>query len=183
LERLHERLNIPIVYVSHSIEEISRLCDEIVILESGKVVFNSDIANALSSVDSPLVKTKNAVVVLNAQVSNVDVEFGLSTVCTESGTLLQVKGTYRKGKTLRLRVSAADVSLCKSKATDSSILNILPAKLLAVVEETNCEVLLQLIVNKDIFLARISKKSFKHLNLKFDMEVYIQIKGIILHSH
>lgn len=183
LERIHERLSIPIVYVSHSIEEVSRLCDEIVILESGKVIFNSDIANALSSVDSPLVKTKNAVVVLNAQVSNVDVEFGLSTVCTESGTLIQVKGTYRKGKTLRLRVNAADVSLCKSKATDSSILNILPAKLLAVVEETDCEVLLQLIVNEDIFLARISKKSFKQLNLKFDMAVYIQIKGIILNSN
>lgn len=183
LERLHEKLSIPIVYVSHSIEEVSRLCDEIVILESGKVIFNNNIAKALSSTESPLVKTNNAVVVLSAQVSNIDVEFGLSTVCTKSGTYLQVKGTYRKGKALRLRVNAADVSLCKSKATDSSILNILPAKLLAVVEETDCEVLLQLLVNEDIFLARISKKSFKQLNLKFDMEVYIQIKGIILHSH
>lgn len=180
LEQLHDKLNIPIVYVSHSIEEVSRLCDEILVLESGKIIYNDTIANALSSVDSPLLKTENAIVVLNAKVSHVDVEFGLSTVCTESGTLLQVKGTHRKGQSLRLRVSASDVSLCKSKATDSSILNILPARLLAVAEETACEVLLQLAVNQDIFLARISKKSFKQLNLKFDMEVFIQIKGIIL---
>lgn len=182
LEQLHDKLNIPIIYVSHSIEEVSRLCDDILVMESGKVIYKNSIENALSSVDSPLVKTDSAVIVLNAKVVNVDVEFGLSTVRTESGTLLQVKGTHRKNRVLRLRVSASDISLCRSKATDSSILNILQAKILAVVEETNCEVLLQLVVNKDIFLARISKKSFKQLNLKFDMEVFIQIKGIILHS-
>lgn len=182
LERLHDRLSIPIVYVSHSLDEVSRLCDQILVLESGKVIFNDEIGKALSSIESPLLKTESAVIVLNAKVSHVDVEFGLSAVSTDSGTLLHVKGTHRKGRTLRLRISAADVSLCKSKPTDSSILNILPAKLLAVVEETHSEVLLQLAINEDILLARISKKSFERLNLKFDMDVFVQIKGIILQS-
>ncbi|MDH5424856.1 MAG: molybdenum ABC transporter ATP-binding protein [Gammaproteobacteria bacterium] len=182
LERLHDRLSIPIVYVSHSLDEMSRLCDRILVLKSGRVIFNDEITKALSSAESPLLKTKSAVVVLNAKVSHVDLEFGLSAVITDSGTLLQVKGTHRKGRRLRLRVSAADISLCKSKPADSSILNILPAKLLAVVEETHSEVLLQLAVNDDILLARISKKSFKLLELKFDMDVFVQIKGIILQS-
>ena len=182
LENLHDKLSIPIVYVSHSLDEVSRLCDNILVLESGKVIYNDNISNALSSIDSPLLKTESAVVVLNAKVTHVDVGFGLSTVSTDSGTVLHVKGTHRKGRKLRLRISAADISLCKSKVTDSSILNILPARLLTVVEETNCEVLLRLSVNKDILLARISKKSFEHLNLKFDMEVFVQIKGIILQS-
>ena len=182
LEQLHDKLNIPIIYVSHSIDEVSRLCDEILVLESGKVIFNDTIGKALSSDKSPLVKTKSALTVLNAKVMQVDTEFGLSIVQTENGTSFFVKGTQRTGRILRLRINAADVSLCKTKSTDSSILNILQARLLSVVEETNSEVLLQLSVNNDILLARISRKSFVNLNLKFDAQVYVQIKGIILQS-
>jgi len=180
LEKLHDKLSIPIIYVSHSLDEVSRLCDQILVLESGKVIYNNTIEKALSSVESPLIKTDCAVVVFSAKVENIDTEFGLSTVVTASGTTLVVKGLQRKSRTLRLRISAADISICKSKQQDSSILNILPARLLAVAEETGSEVLLQLAVNEDVFLARISKKSFKKLDLKFDMQVYIQIKGIIL---
>lgn len=182
LERLHDQLNIPIIYVSHSLEEVSRLCDEIIVLEAGKVTFKGDITKALSSVESPLLNTECSIAVLAAKVINTDSEFGLSGVLTENGTLFQVKGELRKGTKVRLRIHAVDVSLCKSKPHDSSILNILPAKILSVVEETASEVLLQMETNKDIILARISKKSFKHLQLKFDMEVFIQIKGILLQT-
>ena len=182
LERLHDQLNIPIIYVSHSLEEVSRLCDDIIVLEAGKVIFKGNITQALSSADSPLLNTECSIAVLNAKVVNADSEFGLSSVVTESGTLLQVKGNLKKGGSVRLRIYAADVSLCKSRPNDSSILNILPAKILSVVEETGSEVLLQLVSNKDIILARISKKSFKILQLKFDMEIFVQIKGILLHA-
>jgi len=182
LERLHDQLNIPIIYVSHSLEEVSRLCDEIIVLEEGKVTFKGNITQALSSKSSPLVNTECSIAVLSAKVINTDSEFGLSGVITKSGTLFQVKGELRKGTNVRLRIHAVDVSLCRSKPIDSSILNILPAKILSVVEETACEVLLQMETNKDIILARISKKSFKKLQLKFDMEVYVQIKGILLQT-
>ncbi|MCK4707165.1 MAG: TOBE domain-containing protein, partial [Gammaproteobacteria bacterium] len=163
-------------------DEISRLCDNVLVLESGKSIFSGSIEKALTSVDSPLLKTESAVAVMTAKVLNNDSEYSLSTVITKNGTAFQVKGVHKKGTALRLRISAADISLCKTKPVDSSILNILPARILAVVEETDCEILLQLEVNKDVLLARISKKSFKVLNLKFDMQIFVQIKGIILQS-
>ncbi|MDH5394021.1 MAG: molybdenum ABC transporter ATP-binding protein [Gammaproteobacteria bacterium] len=182
LECLHEKLSIPIIYVSHSLQEVSRLCDKVLVLESGKIIYNNDISHALCSAGSPLLKTESAVAVLNARVSDVDAEYFLSTVSTENGTQLQVKGAHEKGRMLRLRINAADVSVCKSRASDSSILNILPAKVLMLVEQTESEVLLQLSVNKDVFLSRISKKSFSDLNLEPGTDVFIQIKGIILQS-
>lgn len=182
LEMLHDKLNIPIVYVSHSLEEVSRLCDELIVLEQGKVIFSGSITQALTSVSSPLLKTDSSIAVLEAKVVHADSEFGLSTVVTESGTLLQVKGELRKGAAVRLRIYATDVSLSRSKAEDSSILNILAARVLSVVEETTSEVLLQIEINKDIILARISKKSFRHLQIKFDMDIFVQIKGILLRS-
>lgn len=182
LEMLHDKLNIPIVYVSHSLEEVSRLCDELIVLEQGKVIFSGSITKALTSVSSPLLKTDSSIAVLEAKVVHADSEFGLSTVMTESGTLLQVKGELRKGAAVRLRIHATDVSLSRSKAEDSSILNILAARVLSVVEETTSEVLLQIEINKDIILARISKKSFRHLQIKFDMDIFVQIKGILLRS-
>lgn len=180
LQRLHDSLKIPVIYVSHSLDEISRLCDEVLVLKSGKSIFNGSIEQALTSIKSPLLKTNDAMAVVMAKVLNTDSEFSLSTVVTSSGTTMYVKGEHKKGLVLRLKIDAADVSLCKTKPVDSSILNILAARILTVVEETDSEVLLQLEVNKDILLARISKKSFKKLNLKFEMEVFIQIKGVIL---
>jgi len=180
LERLHDKLNIPIVYVSHSVDEVSRLCDQMLVLSAGKVAFSGTITDALTSVSSPLLNTTNSIAVLNAQVIKTDSNYGLSTVSTASGSEFLVKGELKKGRSVRLRIRAADVSLCKSKPTDSSILNILPARILGVVEETSSEVLLQMAVKKDILLARISKKSFKQLGLKFDMPIYIQVKGVLL---
>ena len=180
LERLHDQLNIPIIYVSHSIDEVSRLCDDMLVLESGQLVFNGTITDALTSVDSPLLNTEHSIAVLNARVVSTDTSFGLSAVSTTGGSVFQVKGELKKNTPVRLRIPAADVSLCKSKPNDSSILNILPARILSVVEETASEVLLQMSVNKDILLARISKKSFKYLDLKFDMPIFVQVKGILL---
>lgn len=183
LESLHEELKIPMIYVSHSLQEISRFCDEVLVLEAGKIIYSNNIFNALTAADSPLVKTQSAVAVFDAVVSEVDSEFSLSTLRTRNGTLLQLKGIHQTGTALRLRVNAADVSLSKSRVCDSSILNILAAKLLAVIDETESEVLLQLSVNGDTFVSRISKKSFSLLGLKTGIDIFIQIKGIILDSY
>ncbi|MDH5516462.1 MAG: molybdenum ABC transporter ATP-binding protein [Gammaproteobacteria bacterium] len=182
LETLHETLNIPLVYVSHSLQEVSRFCDRVLVLESGKVIYSDTVSKALSSADSPLLKTQNAVAVFDAVVSELDAEFCLSSLITDNGTVLQVKGLHEAGRKLRLRINAADVSLSKSRVVDSSILNILLAKVVAVVDETDSEVLLQLSVNEDIFLSRISKKSFSLLNLTIDSDIFIQIKGVVLQS-
>lgn len=182
LERLHDQLSIPIVYVSHSLEEVSRLCDYMVVLESGKVIYKGTIVDALTSVKSPLLSTDHSIAVLNARVVSVDEKFSLSTVATKNGSVFIVKGRLGKNRPVRLRINAADVSLSLSKPTGSSILNILPAKILTVIEETGSEMLLQLETNDDILLARISRKSYQQLRLQFDMQVFVQIKGVLLHS-
>ena len=54
LEKLRLELKIPIVYVTHSIDELSRLADWVVVLDQGRVVANGSLADVLTALDSPM---------------------------------------------------------------------------------------------------------------------------------
>ena len=182
LDRLHAELSIPMLYVSHSIKEVSRLCDYMLVMDQGKIMFNGDIHDALVSPGSPLATADNAAALLEGTVVKQDPEFQLSTVHTGHGTALQVQGIFPPGQPVRLRILASDVSLSRTVATDSSILNIIEADITAILEEREAHVLLQLAVNKDRLLARISRKSFQALGLKIDQKVFMQIKAVSIHN-
>lgn len=182
LDRLHEELNIPMLYVSHSIEEVSRLCDYMLIMQQGRVEFNGDIHNALVSPESPLATAANAAAVLEGTISKQEKDFQLSTVHTSNGTALQVPGIFPLGQRVRLRVKASNVSLSKTHASDSSILNIVAGSIADIVEEQDAYILLRVNINNDIVLARISRKSYKQLMLDVGQKVYMQIKAVSIHG-
>lgn len=182
LDKLHEELSIPMLYVSHSLEEVSRLCDYMLVMEQGRVEFKGGIHDALISPESPLATADNAAAVLEGSVSKQEKDFQLSTVHTCNGTTLQVQGVLPIGQQVRLRVQASDVSLSKTVATDSSILNILEGLISAVIEERDASILLQLVVNNDILLARISRKSYQSLGLSEGQKVFVQIKAVSIHG-
>ena len=182
LDRLHEELSIPMLYVSHSLEEVSRLCDHMLVMEQGQVQFNGNIHDALVSPMSPLATAENAAAMLEGTVFKQEKDFQLSTVSTNNGTQIQVRGILPMGQQVRMRLQANDVSLSKTEAIDSSILNIVEGVISAIIEEKEAYIVLQLKINKDILLARISRKSYQLMGLAIDQKIYAQIKAVSIHG-
>ncbi len=179
LEKLHETLNIPMLYVSHNMDEMLRLCDYMLVMEQGRVIYNGKLHQALVSPESPLSSIDNAASVLEGTVSKQEKDVDISTVHTVNGNQFQVPGLMSLGKHVRLIVFASDVSLTINKATESSILNIIEGRVSAVLEKRGGRVLLQINCNQDILLSLISIKSYRLLQLSVNKKIYIQVKAVV----
>ena len=179
LEKLHEELCIPMIYVSHDLDEMLHFCDSMLVMEDGKALFNGAIRDALVLPESLLATIENAAAVLEGTVSKQEKDFGMSTVHTVNGNQFQVPELMAIGKHVRLIVFARDVSLAKNKATDSSILNIIEGEVTAVLDEKCGRILLQINCINDILLSLISAKSFQLLQLAIGKKIYIQVKAVV----
>ena len=182
LSCLHRELSIPMLYVSHSMEEVSLLCDHIIVMNQGRIQFDGHLHDALVSPDSPLAKADDAAAVLDGLVSKQEKEFQLSTIQTANGNNIIVPGKAKVGEQVRVRIQASNISLCKTAITDSSILNIIEGTISAIVDESGSHVLLQINSQNDLLLARITKKSFQQLDLNIGQSIYMQIKAVAIHG-
>lgn len=178
LDRLHNELSIPMVYVSHNLDEVSLLCDHMLVIDKGRVQFNGTLHESLTSPESPLAHATNAAAVLEGNIIKQEKEHQISYLQTNNGNTIQIQGLVPIGKQVRVRIQARDVSLCKTAATDSSILNIIECNITKIIDEQTAQILLQLECNNDILLSRISKKSYAQLGLKLNQTVFAQIKAL-----
>ncbi len=182
LQKLHEELNIPMLYVSHNMDEMLSLCDYLLVVEKGEVKFKGHLHDALVSPESPLATVDRAAAVLEGVVSKQEKNFDISTVHTVNGNQFQIPGLITIGKRVRLIVYASDVSVAKNKATESSILNIVEGNVSAVLDQSGGRVLLQINCNQDIVLSLVSIKSFQRLALSVNSKVFIQVKAVVTQS-
>jgi molybdate transport system ATP-binding protein len=185
LERLSETYALPIIYVSHDFSEIERLADYLVLMEKGGRVRAFGELNALlTDLSLPLARQPEASVVLAVTVAHYDEIYDL-TACALGGATIFVPGQLGpQGSRHRLRVLASDVSLVNGKAPDTSILNILPAKILSTEMASANQVLVLLGLRDDEsngrLIASITRKSWDHLALQPGDEVLAQVKGMAL---
>jgi molybdate transport system ATP-binding protein len=179
LEMLHEESSVPIIYVSHDLDEMLSLCDFMLVMEQGRLIYDGSIQDVLTQQGSPLAKVDNAVAVLDGTVSKQEKAFAISTVHSVNGNAFQVPGLLAIGKHVRLVIFARDVSLAKNRAVDSSILNIIEGHVSAVLETKGGRVLLQINCRQDILLSLISVKSFQLLQITQGMKIYIQVKAVV----
>ena len=182
LSCLHRELNIPMLYVSHSLEEVSLLCDHIIVMEQGNIRFDGHLHEALVSPESPLAKADDAAAVLDGMVTKQEKEFQLSTIQTANGNNIIVPGKAKVGQQVRVRIQASNISLCKTAISDSSILNIIKGTISAIVDESESHVLLQINSKNDLLLARITQKSYQQLELGIGQTIYMQIKAVSIHG-
>lgn len=182
LGKLHEELSIPMLYVSHSLEEVSFLCDHMLVMEHGRIIFKGQIHETLVSPRSPLATAGNAAAVLEGTISKQEKDFQISTVHTNNGNAIQVQGILPIGQHVRLRMLASNISLSKKAVSDSSILNILEGVITEIIEQQEAHVLLQVDVNHDILLVRITRKSYQLLALDLQQKIFVQIKAVSIYS-
>jgi molybdate transport system ATP-binding protein len=181
LEQLQRSLRIPIVYVSHSLDEVARLAQHMVLLRAGKVAAQGPVAELLSRLDLPLARGDLAAAVVRARVRSHDADDCLSTLEFDGGRLQLVMHRQRTvGTRVQLRVQARDVSLSLTRPEGSSILNILPVQVLDLREDGPGQAMVSLQAGGTRLLARITAHSAKALQLQPGMQAFAQIKGMAL---
>lgn len=181
LELLHAELQIPMLYVSHSQDEVARLADHLVLLEQGQVIASGPIGETLARLDLPLAMGDDAGVVIEGVVSAYDDKYQLVSL-TLPGSALQMRVAHAAlavGKALRCKVQARDVSLSLLGDEPSSILNRLPVTVISQVAADNAaHVLLRLDAEGTPLLARITRYSFDHLQIFPGQRLWAQIKAV-----
>ena len=176
LDRLHAESSIPIVYVSHNIDEICRLSDYLLILDHGRIVANGDLQSTLLRTDLSQLQGGNAGAVIEVKTASYDAADHLTCYRFSAGELW-VPGQHNSS-TARLRVSANDVSLCREAPVNSTILNVLPATIVEIQVESAATNLVNLALGDDHLVARITKRSTRHLGLHVGESVFAQIKSV-----
>jgi molybdate transport system ATP-binding protein len=180
LEKLHEKLSIPILYVSHSLPEVMRLADYLLVMEQGQLMAQGPLLEVLTRLDLALSHTPDAGAVIEATVMEHDEEFHLSYLEFRGGRISLRREDLPLGSLVRVVINARDVSLALDNEVHSSILNTFQATVLEIQEETPGQWLVKLDVAGVSLLARITKKSGKLLNLHIGMTVYARVKSVAL---
>lgn len=182
LERLTRELAIPVVHVSHSLDEVIRLADHLVLLDRGRAVASGALTALLSRADLPLAGREDVGAVLDARVVRPLPGYHLTEATAAGHTLLLPGEDAEAGQRLRVRIRARDVSLALQPPSDSSILNVLPGRVLEVVQRSDAPG--QRLVRVDIggcaLLAWLSKLSCERLGLIPGQSVYAQVKAVAL---
>jgi len=188
LERLHRTMALPIVYVTHALDEVARLADHLVLLQAGRVLAEGGVADLFARTDLPLGRQDEAGAVLEATVAAHDLAYGLTRIAVAGGSLWLGAVEQPPGTPVRVRVLARDVSIAREAPQHSSILNVLPVTLEAIegLEPEGRTVLLRLRLGAcgdraaAALLARITRRSADTLALQPGDRLHAQIKGVAL---
>lgn len=181
LERLHDELEIPVLYVSHSPDEVARLADHILVMDEGRVLASGPLNETLSRLDLPIRLGEDAGVVLDGQVAERDEQWHLLRVACCGASLWTRDSGAEIGAHVRLRILARDVSITRDPGHASSIQNTLPATILSLGDDSHPALrLVKLEISGSPVLARVTRRSADQLDLAPRQLVYAQIKAVAL---
>ena len=183
LDRLHAELGIPMIYVSHSIDEVARLADHLVIMEAGRVLADGPLPDMLARLDLPVALGDDAGVVLDAVVGERDTQWQLARldVDGEACRLWSRDAGLPIGRRVRLRVLARDVSLTRTPQTGTSIGNQLRGTIEAIADDEHPALaLVRVRVGTAPVVARLTRRSAHSLELAVGMPVWAQVKTVAL---
>ena len=180
LENLCHQAHIPIIYVSHALDEVIRLTDNMVVLEKGRVTEQGSTPHLLAKLGTSFCHYQDASVVIQGRVSQQHTQWGLSVLSLEGQELYFKSAKAQLGEQVKLRIQAKDVSLALSAHTDTSILNRLAVTVdqLATESQDSSMITVRLLAGSTPILARITSLSAHHLQLRQGMSLYAQIKSV-----
>jgi molybdate transport system ATP-binding protein len=179
LQRLHDDLDIPVLYVSHAPDEVARLADHVVLLERGRVIAQGDLQATLSRLDLAGAFADDLGAVIEGTIGAHDDTDHMTRIDFRGGSFLVSRCAEAAGARVRFRIQARDVSLALQKPEHTSILNVLPARVAEVVEAAAPgQVLVKLDVGGTPVIARISQRSRNELQIERGASVWAQVKSV-----
>ncbi|MBO0750858.1 MAG: molybdenum ABC transporter ATP-binding protein [Bradyrhizobiaceae bacterium] len=180
IETLRDEYDIPIVYVSHSLKEVSRLANAVVVLNRGQVVATGDPAEVLSRADLvPNDAVEEAGALIAARVFEHDTKFNLTMLESGAGPMRVPRLDLPIGTSVRVRLRARDVMVATAAPVGLSALNIFPGHVLAL-RRTGEDVEVIIDCSGVQVAARLTRKSTDTLGLAAGMPVYAIVKAVTL---
>lgn len=181
LESLHDEFAIPSLYVSHDPNEVARLADHMVLLEGGRVVAQGEAASLLTRLDLPLSGYDDAAALLEGYVSAHDHTYHLTWISMQGNRVAVSREDLPVGRHARVRIQARDVSLSLRAHSDTSIINILPARVIDTKDINQTQTLVRLeLEDGQTLLSRITRRSAMGMGIHEGMPLYAQVKSVAL---
>jgi molybdate transport system ATP-binding protein len=185
IEQLRESLGLPIVYVSHDLDEIVRLADTMALLDAGRVVTVGPIEHLMGRLElDSVIGRADAGAVLRARVTAHEDSFSLSHLGFGDLRLRVPQLDLPVGAEVRVRVKARDVSLALTAPSDISILNVLPARVAEIGPVAGSHVNVRLVLHsggeEPAIWARITAKSAHDLRLEIDRPLFALVKAVAI---
>lgn len=182
LEKLHQELSIPIIYVTHSVEELARLADHIVLFDRGNILRSGGAVEVMSDPAYSRIFNHETGAIFDTIISD---------VCPDHLTQLEVGlGLYfyipeisgQIGDYVRCRILASDVSVCLVKPAQTSILNVVKGKLRKIEDSVRGgeKILVITLSNGQSLLSVITERSLAQLDLKPNIKLWAQIKAVAI---
>ena len=178
LQRLHRSLEIPIVYVSHALDEILYLADTVFEITNGKITGKSSVIDF--SVTGTHVNQPEAAAIVYCRVRSENTQYSLTELQFEDTQLLVSAGPLVNGELVRVKIPARDVSLSR-KQNESSIINVIATTIASIHDPgAGASAVVKLKCGKQFLLALITRKSLQELRFEIGEPVFAQIKGVAL---
>ncbi len=182
LAQLHDHLPIPVIYVSHSVEEVAQLADHMVWLKGGRLQDSGTVSKILSKMELAISYGNEAASAIDTIVAGHDKKYHLTALDCRFGRLWVKMIPKRIRERVRVRIPARDVSLSLEQERKSSILNIWHAEVVDIAAAEEGQVLVKLCCperrDEQPLLARITTKSLDNLALREGSKVYARIKSV-----
>jgi molybdate transport system ATP-binding protein len=166
------------------VTEVERLADQMVLLDKGRVVAVGPLAELQADPNSMLATSQEAAVSLRGVIEESEARFGLLRVSLPGGHILVPSTSGAVGDKIRVRILATDVSLAREAPGRSSILNVLPAQIVATNAHNAHEILAAVALGENgdgaRLLARVAQKSWEELSFALGQNVFAQVKSVAL---
>ena len=177
LERLVAETKIPMLYVSHALDEVARLADRMVVLNQGRVVAEGSLFDVTARLDLFTGAHLVPGAVLEARIAGHDEPNGLTELTLDGEMLVVPRIAHAPGEKVRIRIDAEDVMLALARPEGVSANNILPVTI-AAVREDGPHADVQLRLQNALLVARITRRSLERLALKPGASVFALIKSV-----
>jgi molybdate transport system ATP-binding protein len=184
IERLRDDAGIPIVYVSHSIAEVTRLATTMVLMSDGKVDAIGPVSEVLGRLDLyPKTGRFEASAVLDTTLARQDAVYGLSVLRCAAGEIHVPRVDMPVGGAVRVRIRARDVTIALAPPQGLSALNLLAARIDEIGGDASPVIDIRLALEGGHLLARLTRRSIAELGLVPGRAVYAIIKSVAIDRH
>ncbi|HEX7775231.1 MAG TPA: TOBE domain-containing protein, partial [Parvibaculum sp.] len=187
IEALHRRLDLPVVYVSHNIDEIVRLADRVLVLHDGALMASGDVAEVLNRIDVQNLilgedeRDAGTATIVEATVTRHDDAFHLTELAIGAATLSLPRMDIAIGSAVRLRIHARDIAIATAPPQGLSIQNVIEGQIVALQTAGPAQVEVLLHIDGGFTLrARITARAADRLALEPGATVWALVKSVVL---
>ncbi|MCK0209622.1 molybdenum ABC transporter ATP-binding protein [Starkeya koreensis] len=183
VERLRGEMGLPVLYVSHSVDEVMRLADRIAVLREGRQVAFGTVGEVMALPEVvPVIGRLDIGRVLDCVVARHDGDYALSDLAFPGGTLRVPQVDLPVGAPVRARVRSRDVALALSKPQDVSMLNLFPASVEEVRLQEGPYADVTLALGEGRLSSTVTRESVERLGLRPGLPVWAMVKSVAVDS-